>query len=838
MGKGFFSKYVDEDRRKKVKEKNKQKKDLCENCKLYKTCTSPKMQPTGQGLKKILIIAEAPGKQEDEKGIQLVGQSGKLLRYYLRKYELSLEKDCWKTNAIICRPKKNKTPTTAQINYCRDNLLKTIERLKPEKIITLGGVALQSLIGKKMNDIAIGKFVGWQIPDQEYKCWIFPNYHPAYLLRNPDDIVLHKNFEKYLKEAIDWEEEFPDYSNAKEKITIIKNLDDFKHIRFLKTIAFDYETTGIKPHRESHEIICMSMSDGEKNIVFPIFENENFKKIIKDFLKSDLVKKVAQNLRFEHLWSNKILGTNVENWYWDTMIATHILDNRSGITGLKFQTYVNFGVAGYDNDVKKYLESKEKGANNSNKIKECDMDELLLYCGMDSYFTFELYKKQKKQFEKRPFIKKGFDFFMKGMIELSKIGLNGIRFDEKKYEENFNKLKKDMDKLYNKIQNSREVEKLNLKTNEEFNFNSTKELRYLLFDVLEWDSVKETKTGFKSVDKESLEKFNKPFTNNILQHRYLAKIENTYLSQFKREAVKIKDQYFIYPDFNLNTVSSYRSSSSNPNFQNIPKRDKFARDIIRGCLFPREGRMIVEVDYSGIEVRIGACYHKDKKMMEYIKNPESDMHKDMAVEIFNLPKKQITKDLRYLSKNGFVFPQFYGDYYKQCAKNIWERLTKEQKKIIPFKKYRIFENHMKKVEDGFWNERFYEYNQWRNDIWDFYQKNGYIELKTGFRCGGVMRKNQVTNMPIQGSAFHCLLWSLIKINKLLENYESCIIGQIHDSIVLDIVPRELEELKPIIKKIMCVDIKKEFDWIILPLDIEADITPIDGSWDKQEEIKI
>ena len=128
--------------------KNKKlKKNSCYSCGLYKNCITPKMQPTGKGEKKILVIAEAPGKMEDLHGTQLIGQAGQTLRRYLKKYGVDLDRDCWKTNVIICRPANNKTPTSKQINCCRPNLIKTIEELKPEKILLLGSIALQGFSG-------------------------------------------------------------------------------------------------------------------------------------------------------------------------------------------------------------------------------------------------------------------------------------------------------------------------------------------------------------------------------------------------------------------------------------------------------------------------------------------------------------------------------------------------------------------------------------------------------------------------------------------------------------------------------------------------------------------
>ena len=104
-----------------------------------------------------------------------------------------------------------------------------------------------------------------------------------------------------------------------------------------------------------------------------------------------------------------------------------------------------------------------------------------------------------------------------------------------------------------------------------------------------------------------------------------------------------------------------------------------------------------------------------------------------------------------------------------------------------------------------------------------------------------MRKNEVINYPVQGSAFHCLLWSLIKLHQWLKanEMESKVVAQIHDSIVLNLHPDELETVLKKAKQIMCVDVRKHWPWIITPLVVETELAPPGGSWGakaKQEEI--
>jgi uracil-DNA glycosylase family 4 len=841
---GFF--YSDEEKKKKVARISRkgsgtrQKKQGCEACGLSKTCNSPKMPYSGKGKKKILVIGEAPGATEDEKGTQFVGDAGKTLRRKFASLGIDLDRDCWKTNAIICRPPKNATPKSRQISLCFPHLEKTILELKPKKIITFGKTPLQSFLLGRESVKSVESWVGWTIPDQKYKCWVFPNYHPQYLNYNADDIILHKLFDKYLKQAIEWDKEFPDNHNDIKDVRVIKDLTTI--ILYLQSIkpgmqiSFDIETTGRKPFVKGHKIKTMSIALGKhKCFAFPFMaEEEAFIRQIRRIMTDSEIEKIGQNLKYEDLWLRVLHDIEVKGWIFDTMLGIHVLDNRSGITGLKFQTYIYEGVSDYSKEVKKYLEAAEKDGNAFNQIDKVDIDKLLLYNGLDSLYTFRLYRRYKRMMRENDW--QAYQLLHDGAIELSRIEYNGISADMKYYETEFSHLGRRMKKIHDKIMDSKEVQIWKTKApgkfaKEKFNFNSATQLRILLFDLLNYPVGKMTKSENPSADQEVLEGIDKPFVKNILAHRKLKKIKDTYLQGFMRE----QSGGIIHPSFNLNIVRTYRSSSNNPNFQNIPKHDEQAQRIVRGGLVPRKGRQLVEVDYSGMEVRISACYHKDPEMIKYIKNPETDMHRDQAAEIFLKAGLDITKRERFLAKNNFVFAEFYGDYYVHCAENIWKDAEPEILSGLNdrgIKTYSAFEKHMKKVEDKFWNKKFKVYRDWKESTWKEFQRKGYYNYYTGFTSQGHMYKNDCLNYPIQGSAFHCLLWSLIQVNKFLvkNKFQTELIGQIHDSLVFDRVPEEKDELMPAIKKIMVQDLRKAYPWIIVPLDIEVEASEINGSW--------
>ena len=321
---------------------------------------------------------------------------------------------------------------------------------------------------------------------------------------------------------------------------------------------------------------------------------------------------------------------------------------------------------------------------------------------------------------------------------------------------------------------------------------------------------------------------------------------------------------FLHPFFPLHLVRSYRGSSDHPNFTNIPVKDPEIAKLIRRAFIAREHHQIVEIDFKGAEICNGACYHHDPQMIKYIENTKLDMHRDMAAEIYMVKKNQVTYWMRDAAKNRFVFAEFYGDWYKNRAPDLWKAIE-EFKLVVEATGYDLyshletmgicelgacdpeedpeegtFEKHLQKIEHDFWNKRFKVYNQWKKDWWEAYQENGFFKTLTGFIIEGNLDRKQAINYPIQGSAFHWLLWSLIRIQKLMDKYKmrSRIVGQIHDSIVGDIHKHERKDYLDIVKQVIYEDIRKHWDWIIVPLRVEVGVCPVGGNWYEKEEIKI
>lgn len=447
----------------------------------------------------------------------------------------------------------------------------------------------------------------------------------------------------------------------------------------------------------------------------------------------------------------------------------------------------------------------------------------------------------------RPNTKAAYQLFHDGALALSQVEQTGIRIDVDYCKRAIAHMTKQMTEVENKIKTSKMWKLWRRKYGENAKLTATEQLAHVLFKLMGVEPTKTTASGRASVDEESLSSLKIKEVNLILHLRKMQKACGTYLQALVRETV----DGFLHPTFDLHTAKTFRSSSSHPNFQNIPIRDPGVSKLVRRAFIPRKGRHLVEIDYGKLEVCINACYNQDPVLIEYIRDKTQDMHRDMAAQCYKAPTMQVSKDMRYCGKNNFVFPEFYGDYFVNCAGHLWGSVSQMKLQLVngtPLRKhlkkqglstYKKFEHHIQQVEKDFWGRRFKVYAEWKEDWYDQYCEQGYFDTLTGFHCGGLMKRNEVINYPAQGSAFHCLLWSLIELMKELKRYKmkSLVIGQIHDNIVSDVVPDELDDFLALVYEICCKRLPKAWDWITVPLEVDAEVTPVDGSWHEKKEVK-
>lgn len=380
----------------------------CGGCGLMNECRTPKMEPTGQGRKGILIVSDIPCDEEDKSGRLMRGESSIWLKEKLATYGISMEKDCRKIAAVSCRTPKGRAPISNEITMCRPTLWKEIEAFTPETIILFGNAAINSFLEErwKQKTGGINKWRGWVIPDRQTKAWVAPMFHPSYVIKHTKQgtktynpvvgVIFNQDLERALRVS---GKNFPVFGEEKDIVQIVTDpqvlISEFDRIHKNKLpITFDYETTGIKPQAEGHRIVSCAISAGVRHsIAFPMPHKGPVAKKFRQLLADNSVPKWAHNIKFEDIWSKVRYRTTVQGWEWDSMLAAHILDNRSGITGLKFQVYVHFGVIDYSSHLDDYLKSAVN-ANDINKIDDAPLHEVLLYNGLDSLFQYRLAKIQ------------------------------------------------------------------------------------------------------------------------------------------------------------------------------------------------------------------------------------------------------------------------------------------------------------------------------------------------------------------------------------------------------------------------------------------------------------
>lgn len=447
-----------------------------------------------------------------------------------------------------------------------------------------------------------------------------------------------------------------------------------------------------------------------------------------------------------------------------------------------------------------------------------------------------------------PITKEAYQLFHDGQRVLSVIEKHGIRIDRQRAEANKAHITRQIDRIAKGMEKYPVIRAMRKQFGDKFNLDSDDQMRWVLFEHLGLEPPKKTKGGKNSVDKSVMQDLDIDFIEDMQTISRLSTVKNTYLTSILRE---MDDEGFIHPMFGLTNVSTYRSSASNPNFQNMPIRDKEQSAPIRSCIIPRDGFHFGEADFSGVEVRIAATYHQDPVMLEYLLDDSKDMHRDSAMNCFMLTQEQMTKQIRYCGKNMWVFPQFYGDWYASCAKSLWKAVKRMKLATADgtplydhladngIKTLAQFEKHLQGFEDMFWNEWFTVYTQWKKDWYARYLRDGFFVTKTGFRIAGELEKNQVLNFPIQGDAFHCLLQVLIWLQDELSynQWQTHLLGQIHDSMVMEIAPHELRDCYELVKQLVCTCLPDRWQWINVPMKFEMEVAPVNESWFNKKEYR-
>lgn len=340
----------------------------------------------------------------------------------------------------------------------------------------------------------------------------------------------------------------------------------------------------------------------------------------------------------------------------------------------------------------------------------------------------------------------------------------------------------------------------------EFNINSPKQLGFVLFEKLGLPKGKKGKTGY-STGAETLEKLKgyHEIIDLILEYRALSKLKSTYCDGM---ISLITEKGRIHSSFNQTETRTGRISSTEPNLQNIPVRTERGREL-RKFFKAEPGNVLIDADYSQIELRILAHMSKDSNMIDAFKNHE-DIHAITASQILNLPINMITPEMRFRAK-AVNFGIVYGMSAFSLAEDLKISRYEAQNYINRYlAHYKGVDEYMHKVIESA-KERGYAETM-------LCRRRYLPELESPNRVLRSFGERVARNMPIQGSAADIIKIAMINTYKRLkkENLKSKLILQVHDELIIEAPCEEEEKAKEILKNEMENAVK-----ISVPLEVHV-----------------
>ena len=569
---------------------------------------------------------------------------------------------------------------------------------------------------------------------------------------------------------------------------------------------FSYKTSNdlkglIESSKKTKEIFFKSIYDGNNYIHSGIYKLAaktkdsdvyiiDHDKIVdlKEVFEDDSINKVSFDIKEEIVLLEK-LGIDLKYPYDDLMLMHYLIDPSRSSYDLKLlsQTYLSYEL---DNDesligkgakTKKYSDINQEDLNLllASKVNAIKDSKDKVFKNLAEYEMVDLYENIEKKLAK----------------VLASMETLGFGTDREILEE----LKADIDSQIEEI--TQEIYDL---AGSEFNINSTKQLGEVLFKDLELPVIKKTKTGF-STDAKVLDKLRDkhPIIEKIERYREIYKLRSTYIEGLGNA---IDEDGRIRSTFRQNIASTGRLSSQEPNLQNLPIKTDEGR-AIRKAFKAGEGKVLIDADYSQIELRILASLSDDKNMQNAFNNG-LDIHTQTASEVFHTPLDEVTKLQRSEAK-AVNFGIIYGisDYGLSQNLNIPRKRAKEY--INKYKEsYPQIKDYMdtvvKQAKEKGYVETLFKRRRYVPEI----SSRNFNVRSFGERIA--------LNTPIQGTAADIIKIAMIDTyNKLRqEGLDAEIILQIHDEIIIESSEEDKEKARDILKECMENAAKLKVDLLV------------------------
>ena len=617
-------------------------------------------------------------------------------------------------------------------------------------------------------------------------------------------------FNAWLQEVPERQATSPKINKSYKCITTKKDLKKvIKEASKSDTVAIDTETTGLDYIDSELVGISISFNAGE-GFYIPIKHNdesiiqlplEDVINELKPLLENSEKKIIGQNIKFDKNILMKY-GLKIASIKNDTMMMSYVLDasaTRHNLDALA-SYYLGYKTSTYE-DV------AGKGAKQIS-FDDVPIDIATNYAAEDADITLRLYEELSPKLKNIESLNKLNEEIEIPLIEvLSDMERNGAILNAKV----LNAQSKDLEERIIRLENK--AYKL---AGEEFNLGSTKQLREIFFDKLNYRVIKKTPGGQPSTDEKVLAELAEEYElpKVLLEHRTLSKLKSTYTDKLPNQISSLSGK--VHTSFHQAVTTTGRLSSSDPNLQNIPIRTEDGRRI-RQAFEPSNGNKFISADYSQIELRVMAHLSKDPGLLSAFQEGE-DVHSKTASEVFNVGIEDVSSDLRRNAK-AINFGLIYGISAFGLGKQlgITRNLAAEYMAMY-FEKYPGVKQYMESTKESA-------------------SQNGYVETLFGRRlylkeinANNALRRQAseraAINAPVQGTAADIMKIAMIRMYQALEKEksEARIILQVHDELILDTPEKEIDRVIELTTEAM-----KEATLLDVPLEIDIGIG---DNWDQ------
>lgn len=554
---------------------------------------------------------------------------------------------------------------------------------------------------------------------------------------------------------------------SKELDALLKNIKGEVYINFTYLNKEKYSTLEI-------DKIFINYDGKNYSISFKdLVKEENNTKLFKEFFENEEILKNGYSIK-NALTALRKLGIEVKGLAFDCELAAYLIDSSKGEYNLL--SLINNYLSKFPN------------------IKEGE-EELV---GIS--FMKDLTLVLKKKIEEEKMKELMYDMELPLETVLSSMESIGFKVNKDILDELSIKFKRELEET------QKEIFEL---ADEEFNINSPKQLGKILFEKLDLPVIKKTKTGY-STNAEVLEKLKDkhPIIEKITYFRQLSKIYSTYVEGLK---AVIDADGSIHSTFNQTVTTTGRLSSTEPNLQNIPIKYEMGREI-RKVFIPKEkDDLLISADYSQIELRVLAHISGDENMINAF-NHHSDIHTKTASEVFKVPVEEVTSLMRSRAK-AVNFGIVYGisDFSLSQDLNITRKEAKEYMDIY-FERYPKIQEYISNV---------IEEAKTKGYVLTMLNRRRYIpEVNASNKIVKALGERLAMNAPIQGTAADIIKLAMVNVYKKIGelNLKSRLILQVHDELIINVVPGELEVVKKLLKEEMENTIK-----LSVPLDVDVNV---------------